>query len=115
MSTFRLLYPGEPPMLEYGQTALDSESGTFIHNLLSGQMSVTAVTIGTVTVADLADVAVYGVRLAGALRTERFKFRLGGHVEIDRDSLGRVVEVRGRQVRLESRGDDLVVHPLPSG
>ena len=87
-------------MVGPADTVLHAPSGTFIHNDLAGDLSLTLHTVNAVSIANLADVAEYCISRDGSVVTHRVRFHGGGELEASFGLDGELSSLSGERVCL---------------
>ena len=90
------------------ETVLHAPSGTFIHNDLAGDLSLTLYTVKAVGIANLADVAEYKITRDAVAVTHWVRFHGGGELHVTFDLEGELVSLRGERVCLTANDSRLV-------
>ena len=90
------------------ETVLHAPSGTFVHNDLAGDLSLTLYTVKAVGIANLADVAEYKITRDAVAVTHWVRFHGGGELHVAFDLEGELVSLHGERVCLTANDSRLV-------
>ena len=106
--------PGEDShrFVRTSETVLHAPSGTFIHNDLAGDLSLTLYAVKAVSIANLADVAEYRITRDAVAVTHWVHFHGGGKLHVSFDLEGELISLRGERVCLTANGSGLVATSL---
>ena len=90
------------------ETVLHAPSGTFVHNDLARDLSLTLYTVKAVGIANLADVAEYKITRDAVAVTHWVRFHGGGELHVAFDLEGELVSLHGERVCLTANDSRLV-------